>query len=196
MMNRWALFISGRGSTAQAAMDLGWAADVALVVSSKESAPGVKRARRMGIPTWIIPSLADGKTLDWTLLQSELEKRQISKIFLLGFMRIVPEAFLAKWVGRVWNVHPSLLPLFQGARALERSLASQEKVGLSIHAVTAELDRGPLCLQMEVPELDVEARKSVDPVMTQVFFSAREQRAVRQWMQIVNLNRQRTSAWL
>lgn len=193
MMSRWALFISGRGSTAQAAMDLGGLTDIALVISSHPEAPGLLRARRMGIPTLLFPRLADGKTLDWSAVQDELSRHRIQCIFLLGFMRLVPESFLKVWSGKIWNVHPSLLPLFPGLKAFERSLESQSPVGVTVHDVTPDLDQGQVRWQVEIPTLFPDRRGRWTNLESQIFFSAREQWSVRNWVHRKGLRR---GTWL
>jgi phosphoribosylglycinamide formyltransferase-1 len=139
-----ALFISGRGSNAQAVMDL-IDVNVTLVVSSKSHCWGVLRARRQGIPVLILP-----KKIDWQALDLALSQRKIQRIYLLGFMRLLEAAFCQKWAGRVWNLHPSLLPAFPGKTSIEDSYKAQADMGISIHEVTAELDAGPLLWQNKV----------------------------------------------
>lgn len=145
MSPRWALMISGRGSTAQAVMDLIGMVNVTLVISSRASAAGLFRARRAGVATMVLP-----KDIPWDDLSRQLQKRGIERIFLLGFMRILPEDFLSDWEGRIWNVHPSLLPKYPGAKALEAALAAGDDVGVSIHDVIPEMDAGRLRRQIHV----------------------------------------------
>lgn len=164
---RWALFISGRGSTAQAVMDVLDQVNVGLVVSSRAQAVGLFRARRAGVPTLLLP-----KDIDWETLNHSLKSRRIDRIFLLGFMRILPEHFLKHWQGRIWNVHPSLLPRYPGAKALERSLADGADVGVSIHDVIPEMDAGQIRRQVRVSSATAH-----DPIL----FSIREQDLVRSW---------------
>lgn len=89
MKTRWALFISGQGSNMSALLDQKWDLDIALVVSSSSQAQGLSRARRSGIPTMTL----DAK-IDWQKLTSELQRLKVTHLFLLGFMKIVPAAFL------------------------------------------------------------------------------------------------------
>lgn len=136
--SRWAVFISGRGSNLQALLDQ--QLDVALVVTNKPLAPGVFKARRFGIPVYVLGA-------DWSQLQQELCRCQISQILLLGFMKIVPESFIQLWKGSIFNLHPSLLPEFKGLKAFERSIKEKFDLGCSYHEVTAELDSGKVILQ-------------------------------------------------
>jgi len=142
---RTALFISGRGSNAQAVMDMMADVNVTLVVSSRSDCWGVVRARRQGIPVLILP-----KKIDWQALDLALNERGIRRIYLLGFMRLIEASFCEKWAGCIWNLHPSLLPAFPGKNSIEDSYKAQADMGISIHEVTAELDAGPLLWQNKV----------------------------------------------
>lgn len=148
MRKRWAILISGRGSNLQAALDLIEEIDVRLVVSSKAAAPGVTRARRMAVPVEVLAT-----PIDWQKLQQTLQTYQITHIFLLGFMKIVPPDFVTPWQGRIFNVHPSLLPEFPGLKSIERNHQAGKPMGVTVHAVTAEMDAGKKILQkVSVPQ--------------------------------------------
>lgn len=172
---RTAILISGRGSTMQALLDLASTFRCSLIVSSKASAAGLFRARRMGIPTHILE-----KKIDFDLLSAELEKRGIQRIFLAGFMKIIPESFFQKWRGRMINIHPSLLPLHPGLAAFEASHEHKTAMGASLHVVTEELDGGPLLRQACFHSL--EKWQSFVPSMAeaQILLSFTEQRLVRE----------------
>jgi len=186
-MQRWALFISGRGSTAQAVIEMGALANIALVISSKESALGIKKARRLGIPTLVTPLVAGSKVIDYSQIQFELLNRSIDQIFLLGYMKIIPGSFLKLWAGRIWNVHPSLLPAFRGSRALERSFEEGAELGASIHGVIEELDAGPVVLQKRMPNLRRPSQKQPATLEdVQTAFSIQEQTLVRRWFELNN----------
>lgn len=177
---RWAVFLSGRGSTAQSAFDMLPHLDIALVVSDQPQALGLKRARRMGIAQWVAPMKAPpAKGVDWNLLNQELTQRRITHIFLLGFMRIVPEFFVQTWAGRIFNIHPSLLPAFPGLEAMEKSFASGEDMGVSIHHVIAEMDAGALLRQRRVFK-KTEPRDSWESTALQM--AACEQRMIRDFI--------------
>ena len=147
MKQRWALFISGGGTTAQAVLDCVSEVDVRLVISSRKNAFGLVRARRWGIPTYTLD-----QKIDWDQLNALLESYQIQRIFLLGFMKILPSDFCEKWKRRILNVHPSLLPQFKGVRAFDQSFAANQPMGVSIHYVTAKMDEDPLVCQQRVIE--------------------------------------------
>ena len=87
---RWALFISGTGSNLNAVLDMRDHIDVAVVVSSKRNAPGLLKARRAGVPTIVLE-----KNINWNLLHEELLSHRVDRIFLLGFMKILPEDFVS-----------------------------------------------------------------------------------------------------
>lgn len=139
---RWAVFISGRGSNLQALLDNFEENRIALVVSSSPRAPGLLKARRLGIPTLIID-----KTLKWEELNGELRKRRVRRIFLAGFMRLIPESFVKSWENCILNVHPSLLPAFPGLKALEQNFVQARDMGVTVHVVTPEMDAGPRLLK-------------------------------------------------
>jgi len=166
MRARWAVFLSGRGSTAQALMDLRGQLDVACVVSSKKSAPGVGRAGRSGLPVIFFAG-------DWEQLHADLEKRRVNLIFLLGFMKVLPSSFLEKWKGRTINLHPSLLPAFPGLQALEKSFAdSNARMGATVHEVVAAVDAGPILRQHPIG-------RKLNLAEQQVVLSIAEQHLVR-----------------
>lgn len=142
---RWAVFISGNGSNLQALLDADPKISIATVVSSNAEARGVERARQAGVPV-----IVHTKTSSWSELSQKLTELQIQHIFLLGFMKIIPESFLLDWKDKVLNLHPSLLPHYKGLRAIERSYEDGAAMGVTIHWVTPELDSGPILLQREV----------------------------------------------
>lgn len=139
---RWTIFISGRGSNLQTLLDGIEENRIVLVVSSSPKAAGVLKARRAGIPVFILD-----KKIDWLDLQKQLELRSVSRIFLAGFMRLVPAPFLENWKDAILNVHPSLLPDFPGLEAIEKSFHSGGEMGVTVHVVTPEMDGGPHLLK-------------------------------------------------
>lgn len=142
MNSRWAVLISGTGSNLQAVLDRCFEPMPLVVYSSKPSAPGLSKAKRMGIPTVVLPN-----PIDWEALQADLENRRIQKIFLLGFMKIIPESFVQKWENRMFNLHPSLLPLYPGLQSFEKAYTDGAPLGATVHRVITELDAGPILKQ-------------------------------------------------
>lgn len=141
----WAVFISGRGSNLQALLDEAADLDLRWVLSSKAKAPGLRRARRAGVPISVL-----SQPIDWTSLDLELRRRGISKIFLAGFMKLIPASFLQNWQGRILNIHPSLLPAYPGLRAWERAWQEGASMGVTVHVVEPEMDAGPRLLQAKI----------------------------------------------
>jgi phosphoribosylglycinamide formyltransferase-1 len=141
----WAVFISGRGSNLQALLDAVPKIQISLVVSSNVDAIGVERAHRAGVSVLILP-----KNISWGELSEELKLHKVDRIFLAGFMKVIPESFIGAWPKKILNLHPSLLPSYKGLRAIERGYADGAALGVTIHWVTPELDAGPVFLQREV----------------------------------------------
>ena len=155
--SRVAILVSGRGSN-MAALIYAARADhcpyeVALVSGDKPVAHGLEVARAEGVAVEALDAKALGSAY-WERLQAVLEKAGIDLIALAGFMRIIPPEFLAKWEGRILNIHPSLLPKHKGLKTHEACLAAGDKEsGASVHLVTAELDSGDILGQVEVAVL-------------------------------------------
>lgn len=127
--------------------------EVALVTGDRPDAPGLALAKAENVPVTPINAKALGKDF-WGTLQAELERHGIEMIALAGFMRIIPAEFIARWQGRMVNIHPSLLPRHKGLRTHEAVLAAREaKTGASVHLVTNELDSGDVLGQVEVAVL-------------------------------------------
>ena len=126
---------------------------VALVSGDKPDAHGLEVARAEGLAVESLDAKALGATY-WDRLQQVLEGADIDLIALAGFMRIIPDVFLAKWEGRILNIHPSLLPKHKGLRTHEACLAAGDKVsGATVHLVTPQLDSGEILGQVEVAVL-------------------------------------------
>jgi phosphoribosylglycinamide formyltransferase-1 len=152
------VLISGGGTNLQALIDAA-AADLPVelraVISNRPDAYGLERARRAGIPTRVVDHRAYPSRDDFDReLAAQIDSFQPELVVLAGFMRILTPGFVQHYRGRLLNIHPSLLPKFQGlhthARALE---AGEREHGASIHFVTEELDGGPVIVQARVPVL-------------------------------------------
>ncbi|MGZ5278984.1 MAG: formyltransferase family protein [Pseudobdellovibrionaceae bacterium] len=185
--SRWAIFLSGRGSNAQALWENINDLNIALCVSSRKKSQGLLRAKRVGIPTLVLEP-----KVEWDELTKKLKARGINRIFLLGFMKILPASFCQAWQGRIWNLHPSLLPEFTGADAIERSYQAGGSFGVSIHAVTAEMDAGPLCLQSRISSKVQNDFPTLQGAQMRI--SITEQRLVREWAG--RAQAQRRSVWI
>lgn len=148
-----AILISGRGSNMVAiarscaahAID----ATVVCVASDREGATGLAAARALGIDTAALSPAAYGtRDAFESALAERLEAAKPDLVILAGFMRILGSRFVARYRGRMLNIHPSLLPKFKGLHTHRRALEAGESVhGCSVHYVTDELDGGPVVLQ-------------------------------------------------
>jgi phosphoribosylglycinamide formyltransferase 1 len=161
---RLAVLISGRGSNliaiAAACAEGRIPAIVAAVASDKADAPGLAHAARLGLPTVAVPATAyrHAGMLDRAAFESALaaavDAARPDLVVLAGFMRVLSPDFVARYAGRLLNIHPSLLPRHKGLHTHERVLeAGDAEHGASVHYVTAELDGGPVVLQAVVPVL-------------------------------------------
>lgn len=156
---RAGVLISGNGSNLQALIDAARAphypAEIALVISNKENAYGLVRAKNAGIPALAINHKAypTREAFDDAMYQ-ELTRHGVEYVCLAGFMRLLSDGFVECWKGRMLNIHPSLLPAFKGTHAVRDALAANIKeTGCTVHLVTKELDSGPVVLQARVPVL-------------------------------------------
>src|SRR5437899_2206719 len=154
---RMTVLISGRGSNLGALIDaerrgaLGGA--VSAVISNRPDAPGLAIAERHGIATEIVDQRAfDSRNAFDAALATAVDASTPDLVVLAGFMRILTPAFVARYAGRMLNIHPSLLPAFPGLDTHERALAAGVKLhGCTVHFVTAELDHGPIVAQAALP---------------------------------------------
>ena len=127
--------------------------DIALVSGDKPEAPGIALAEAEGIETLRLSAKSLGPAF-WTELDDGLEKAGIDLIALAGFMRIIPDDFVARWQGRMVNIHPSLLPKYKGLKTYEACLAAGDSIsGATVHLVSPDLDSGEILGQVEVAVL-------------------------------------------
>src|SRR3974390_1969685 len=160
MPHRIGVLLSGRGSNFEALADSIAAgsipgAELALVVSNREGAPGVARAAARGIPSKVIPSKGMGREDYDRLVVEELKKAGGDLVCLAGFMRLLSPYFVAAFPHRILNIHPSLLPSFPGLEAQKQALDYGVKIaGCSVHFVDENLEAGPIILQAAVPVED------------------------------------------
>ena len=164
---RLGVLISGRGSNLQALIDAIAAgrldASVALVISNREEAPGLARARAAGIEAICLPHRSWPTRDDYDrALVHELRARNVGVVCLAGFMRLVGTPLIEAFPHRVINIHPSLLPAFPGLEAQRQAIEHGVKVsGVTVHLVTAELDGGPIIVQRAVPVLPADTAESL-----------------------------------
>jgi len=152
-LNSVVVLISGRGSNLQAILDAG--IPVSAVISNVAGAGGLAIAAKHGVPTMVVRH-GDFPTREAfeEVLAAAVDRFAPKLVAHTGFMRIVTAGYVARYAGRMLNVHPSLLPSFTGLRTHERALAAGVKVhGCTVHFVTPELDAGPIVIQATVPVL-------------------------------------------
>lgn len=153
---RVVVLISGNGSNLQAIIDKiaidKIPAQVVAVISNRADAYGLTRAQNAGIPVEVINhSNHEDRTAFDESLQETIDAYQAELVVLAGFMRILTDDFVNHYAGRMINIHPSLLPKYQGLNTHRRVLEAGEKEhGASVHFVTPELDSGPVILQAKV----------------------------------------------
>jgi len=161
---RVVVLISGNGSNLQALIDaqsygeLG--GEVVAVISNKADAYGLQRARDAGIDAVVLPhhEYDSREAFDGALIKV-IERHEPDLVVLAGFMRILTPRFVHRFHGRLLNIHPSLLPAYQGLYTHARVLADGcEEHGVSVHFVTEELDGGPVVMQaaLKICEGDTE----------------------------------------
>ncbi|WP_241576378.1 phosphoribosylglycinamide formyltransferase [Rosenbergiella collisarenosi] len=158
-MKRIVVLISGSGSNLQAIIDacqIGRLnAEIVAVFSNKADAFGLQRAQRAGIATQslAIGDYADRQAFDRALMQ-QIDSYQPDLIVLAGYMRILSSSFVSHYLGRLLNIHPSLLPKYPGLHTHRRALDNGDSEhGVSVHFVTEQLDGGPVILQASIPVL-------------------------------------------
>ena len=145
-------------SIVAAAAQQRWPARVAAVISNRADASGLEWAREQGIATEILEHrpFPSRDAFD-EALAARIDRYQPDVVVLAGFMRILGEAFVNRYDGRLLNIHPSLLPSFPGLHTHRQALEYGAKVhGCTVHFVTATLDHGPVVAQAAVPVLDVD----------------------------------------
>ncbi len=150
------ILISGRGSNMMALVEAG--IPVGLVASDKPDAPGLVWARDRGLATFALSPKGIGKAAYEAQVDAALRNAGCEVIALAGYMRLLSDDFVARWRGRIVNIHPSLLPKYKGLDTHARAIAAGDAVaGCSVHIVTEELDAGEILGQAEVPVLPDDA---------------------------------------
>ena len=156
-MKRICILISGRGSNMEALVRAcaaqAWPARIEAVLSNRPDAPGLAFASRAGIATAVVDHRAHGSREAFdAALEQAVQAFRPDLVVLAGFMRVLGPAFVARFAGRLLNVHPSLLPAFPGLHTHRRALeAGCHVTGATVHLVTTELDCGPIVIQSAVP---------------------------------------------
>ncbi len=158
-MKNLGILLSGRGSNFEAiARNVAAGkipARIAVVISNREDAPGLERAREMGLNAVYIPAKGkERETYDREVVAA-LKAHPVDLVCLAGFMRVLSPAFVRAFPGRVLNIHPALLPAFPGLDAQKQALEYGVKfTGCTVHMVDEGVDTGPIICQAVVPVLE------------------------------------------
>ena len=158
MKAKVAVLISGTGTNMAALLYAAKHADcpyeIVLVASNNPQAEGLKLAAAEGIATFAQPHKGIDRAVHDAMMHDRIVNARADYVALAGYMRILSEAFVQKWEGRMFNIHPSLLPKYKGLHTHQSAIdAGDEVAGCSVHLVTAELDGGPVLGQTEVAVL-------------------------------------------
>ncbi|MDH2434911.1 phosphoribosylglycinamide formyltransferase [Pokkaliibacter sp. MBI-7] len=170
-MKRLVVLISGSGSNLQAILDYlaqgTCPAQVTAVISNKSDAYGLERARNAGIPTFSLShkDFSSREAFDAELM-ALIDTQRPDLVILAGFMRILTPEFTRHYSGRLFNIHPSLLPKYKGLHTHQRAIEAGDKLhGATVHFVTEELDGGPLIIQ---GQLDINSEDNPDSLAQRV----------------------------
>jgi phosphoribosylglycinamide formyltransferase-1 len=167
MTKRIGVLLSGRGSNFEALADSVASgripdAEISLVLSNREAAAGIDRAKSRGLATKIIPSKGlERETYDRQVVAA-LDEAKVDLICLAGYMRLLSPYFVAAFPQKILNIHPSLLPSFPGLEAQKQALDYGVKfAGCTVHFVDENLDAGPIILQSVVPVEDADTEETL-----------------------------------
>jgi phosphoribosylglycinamide formyltransferase 1 len=151
------VLLSGRGSNFEALAASVAAgripnADISIVVSNRETAPGIEKARTLGFDARVVPSKGLEREAYDRLVASALQEKKVDLVCLAGYMRLLSPYFVAAFPQRILNIHPSLLPAFPGLEPQRQALEHGTKFsGCTVHFVDENLDAGPIVMQAVVP---------------------------------------------
>lgn len=161
------VLLSGRGSNFEALADSISAgripnSEIAVVISNRDGAPGIDRARARGLATRVIPSKGLEREPYDRLVVTALREAKVELVCLAGYMRLLSPFFVAAFPQRILNIHPSLLPSFPGLESQKQALDYGVKfAGCTVHFVDENLDAGPIVLQAVVPVEDSDTEGSL-----------------------------------
>ncbi|WP_298167570.1 phosphoribosylglycinamide formyltransferase [Novosphingobium sp.] len=190
-----AVFISGSGTNMAALLYASRLPEcpfeIVLVLSNNPEAGGLKLAAAEGIPTFVLPHKSVPRAEHDAAMEAAVRHAGAQWIALAGYMRILTPEFVARWEGRMVNIHPSLLPKYTGLHTHERAIAAGDShAGCTVHLVTADLDEGPVLGQIPVAILPGD---TPDSLAARVLF-AEHQLYARCLAQLVT--RETDPAWL
>jgi phosphoribosylglycinamide formyltransferase-1 len=167
MKKRIAVLLSGRGSNFEALADSFAAgripnAEIVLVVSNREDAQGIVKARERDVEVRAIPSKGLQREVYDKLVVEALKQKNVDLVCLAGYMRLLSPYFVAAFPHRILNIHPSLLPAFPGLESQRQALEHGAKfTGCTVHFVDENLDAGPIVLQAVVPIQDCDTENTL-----------------------------------
>ena len=166
-MKNLGILLSGRGSNFEAiAKNLASGkipdARIAIVISNKPDAGGIKTAGQLGLPARVISSKGKEREDHDREVVAALQEHRVDLVCLAGYMRLLSPWFVQHFPQRILNIHPSLLPAFPGLEAQEQAFAYGVRVaGCTVHFVDEELDHGPIIVQRAIPVLDTDDEHSL-----------------------------------
>jgi len=167
MSKRIGVLLSGRGSNFEALADSLRAgripgAEMAVVVSNRDGAPGIAKALERGIAARVIPSKELEREVYDRQVVAVLHEYKVDLVCLAGYMRLLSPYFVATFPNRILNIHPSLLPSFPGLESQRQALEYGVKfAGCTVHFVDENLDAGPIVLQATVPVRDEDTEETL-----------------------------------
>ncbi|MEZ5314396.1 MAG: phosphoribosylglycinamide formyltransferase [Thermoanaerobaculia bacterium] len=130
-------------------------AEIVLVLSNVDGAPGIDRARELGLPTLVVPSRGQSRREHEARVLEAVSAAGAEWVCLAGYMRLLSADFVEAFPARILNIHPSLLPSFPGLHPQRQALAAGVRIsGCTVHLVDAGLDSGPIVWQRWAPVLD------------------------------------------
>jgi phosphoribosylglycinamide formyltransferase-1 len=167
MGKRIGVLLSGRGTNFEALADSVAAgripgAAIAVVVSNREGAPGIEKAKERKIAAQVIPSKGLEREAYDRQVVTVLQQHKVDLVCLAGYMRLLSPFFVASFPNRILNIHPSLLPSFPGLESQRQALEYGVKfAGCTVHLVDENLDAGPIVLQASVPVRDDDTEETL-----------------------------------
>src|SRR5277367_1230394 len=167
MKKRIGVLLSGRGSNFEALAESVAAgripeAEIAIVLSNREGAEGIEKARRRGVDARVIPSKGLEREAYDRLVVAALREQKVDLVCLAGYMRLLSAYFVKAFPNRILNIHPSLLPAFPGLESQRQALEHGAKFsGCTVHFVDENLDAGSIVLQAVVPIEDADTPETL-----------------------------------
>jgi phosphoribosylglycinamide formyltransferase 1 len=165
-MQKLGILLSGRGSNFEAIARNTRArnipAEIAVVISNREEAPGLAKARQLGLATRLISSKGKEREAYDREVVAVLKEFGVDLVCMAGFMRILSPYFIREFPRRILNIHPALLPAFPGTEAQKQALEYGVKFsGCTVHIVDEGVDTGPIVCQAVVPVLDEDTAETL-----------------------------------